>query len=225
MMLPMLWPWLSVTCMRCIWIVCWRGRSEIEEVIASLCGKLETVGSDWAVINVGGVGFLVYMPTSTLSTLGKIGEEVRLHTHLHLREDNVTLYGFDSADELSLFQALIGVSGLGPKLALAMLSAMSVEKLTMAIVTGSVDLLTVVPGIGKKMANRLVLELKEKIGAGFISTPAAQLAQENVDVMAALVSLGYSVGEANRAVATLPPSSELSLEEKIKQALGYFGGR
>ncbi len=194
-------------------------------MIASLCGTLEAIGSDWAVINVGGVGFQVYMPTSTLSTLGKIGKEVRLHTHLHLREDNVTLYGFDSADELSLFQALIGVSGLGPKLALAMLSAMSVEKLTMAIVTGSVDLLTVVPGIGKKMASRLVLELKEKIGVGFIATPAAQLAQENVDVMAALVSLGYSVGEANRAVATLPSSSELSLEEKIKQALGYFGGK
>ncbi len=193
-------------------------------MIASLHGRLESLGSDWAVINVGGIGFQVYMPTSTLSTLSTIGEEVKLYTHLHLREDNATLYGFASADELGLFQTLITVSGLGPKLALAMLSAMNVEKLTMAIASGSTDLLIVVPGIGKKVANRLILELKDKIGAGWITTPAA-LAQENTDVLAALTSLGYSVSEANRAVATLPPSSDLSLEEKLKQALGYFGGK
>jgi len=194
-------------------------------MIAGLHGKLESVGSDWAIIDVGGIGFQVYMPTSTLSSMGAIGEEVKLYTHLHLREDNAALYGFASTDELGLFQSLIGVSGLGPKLALAMLSAMSVDKLTMAIATGSTDLLTVVPGIGKKMAERLILELKEKIGAGWITTPAAQLAQENTDVLAALTSLGYSVAEANRAVATLPPSSDLSLEERVKQALQYFGGK
>jgi Holliday junction DNA helicase RuvA len=123
-------------------------------MIAGLHGKLESVSSDWAIINVNGIAFQVYMPTSTLSTLSTIGEEVKLHTHLHLREDNVTLYGFGSTDELRLFQTLIGVSGLGPKLALAMLSAMTVEQLTMAIATGSTDLLTEVPGIGKKMAER-----------------------------------------------------------------------
>jgi len=194
-------------------------------MIAGLHGKLESVGSDWAIIDVGGIGFQVYMPTSTLSTLGAIGEEVKLYTHLHLREDNATLYGFGSTDELGLFQNLINVSGLGPKLALAMLSTMSVEKLTMAIATGSTDLLTMTPGIGKKVAERLILELKEKLGAGWITTPAAQLAQENTDVLAALTSLGYSIAEANRAVATLPPSSDLSLEERIKQALQYFGGK
>ena len=191
-------------------------------MIASLHGRLESLGSDWAIINVGGIGFQVYMPTSTLSTLGTIGEEVQLYTHLHLREDNATLYGFASADELRLFQTLIAVSGLGPKLALGMLSVMSVDKLTMAIATGSVDLLTIVPGIGKKVANRLVLELKEKIGAGWVTTPGVQLAEENTDVLAALTSLGYSVSEASRAVASLPPSSDLSLEEKIKLALQYF---
>ena len=191
-------------------------------MIAGLHGKVESVGSDWAIIDVGGIGFQVYMPTSTLSTLGAIGEDVKLYTHLHLREDNATLYGFASTDELGLFQSLINVSGLGPKLALAMLSAMNVERLTMAIATGSTDLLTVIPGIGKKMAERLLLELKEKIGAGWITTPAAQLAQENTDVLAALTSLGYSVAEANRAVATLSPSSDLSLEERVKQALQYF---
>ena len=191
-------------------------------MIASLNGKVEALGSDGAVINVGGIGFRVSMSTSTLSTLGAIGEEVKLHTHFHLREDNAALYGFTTTDELGLFQNLISVSGLGPKLALAMLSAMNIERLTMAIATGSVDLLTEVPGIGKKMANRLILELKEKIGAGWITTPAVQLAEENAEVLAALTSLGYSIAEATRAVASLPSDSKLSLEDKVKQALAYF---
>ena len=193
-------------------------------MISSLHGKVESLGSDWAIINVGGIGFQVYMPTSTLSTLGAIGKEVQLYTHLHLREDNATLYGFASSEELSLFQTLIGVTGLGPKMGLAMLSGMSVEQLVTAIATGSVDLLTVIPGIGKKVASRIILELKEKIGAGWITTPATQLAQENTDVLAALTSLGYSAVEATKAVATLPATSEMGLEEKVKLALAYFGG-
>ena len=193
-------------------------------MIASLRGTVESLSSDFAIINVNGVGFKVYMPTSVLSTLGTIGEEVKLHTHLHLKEDEATLYGFGSADELTLFQTLISVSGLGPKMALATLSAMSVDQVAMAIATGSADLLIRVPGIGRKMADRIVLELKDKIGAGLIATPAAQLAQENSDVLGALTSLGYSISEASRAVATLPPSSDMPLEEKIKLALQYFGG-
>jgi Holliday junction DNA helicase RuvA len=191
-------------------------------MIAGLHGTLESLGRDWAIINVGGIGFQVYMPTSTLSSLGKIGGEVHLHTHLHLREDNVAIYGFASADELRFFQTLLGVSGLGPKLALAMLSAMSLDKLTMAIATSSVDLLRVVPGIGKKTADRIILELKDKVAVGWVTTPGVQLVEENAQVLAALTSLGYSVSEASRAVATLPPSSDLSLEEKIKLALQYF---
>lgn len=193
-------------------------------MIASLYGRLESLGSDWAIINVNGIGFQVYMPTSTLGTLGSIGQEIHLHTHLHLREDNVTLYGFASTAELGLFQLLITVSGIGPKLALAMLSALSVEQVSTTIATGSVDLLTMVPGIGKKTANRLILELKDKIGTAWITAPAAQLAQENADVFAALTSLGYSMSEASRAVAALPTSTDLSLEERVKLALQYFGG-
>jgi len=192
-------------------------------MISSLHGKVESLGSDWAVISVNGVGFQVFMPTSTLSVVGAVGKDVQLYTHLHLREDSVALYGFASAEELALFHLLISVNGLGPRLALTMLSGMSVEHIVTAIATGSVDLLTVVPGIGKKTATRIVLELKEKIGAGWISIPATQLARENTDVLAALTALGYSATEAARAVATLPPATELSLEEKIKLALQYFG--
>jgi len=191
-------------------------------MIASLCGKLESLGSNGAIINVGGIGFQVYLPTSTLSTLGAIGKEVKLHTYLHLREDNAALYGFASTEELGLFQNLLSVSGIGPKLALAMLSAMSIEKLTVAIVTGSADLLTEIPGIGKKTANRIILELKDKLAAGWVTTPGVQLAEENSQVLAALTSLGYSVAEAARAVASLPPDSKLSLEDRVKLALAYF---
>ena len=193
-------------------------------MIASLQGVLGSMGGDCAIINVGGVGFRVYMPTSVLSTLGKVGEEVQIHTHLHVKDDDISLYGFGTADELTIFETLIGVSGLGPRLALAMLLALNVEQMTMAIATGSTDLLTTVPGIGRKMASRLVLELKDKIGAGLIATPAAQIAQENTDVLAALTSLGYSVAEASHAVATLPAASDLSVEERLKLALQYLGG-
>jgi Holliday junction DNA helicase RuvA len=193
-------------------------------MIAGLQGKLRAIGSNWAIINVGGVSFQVYMPTSTLSTLGALGEEVELHTHLHLREDNATLYGFATAEELGLFRTLITVSGVGPKLALAMLSAMSAEKLAMAIATGSADLLAEIPGIGKKMASRLILELKGKLAAGWLA-PSAGLDEENTDVLTALTSLGYSVREATRAIATLPQDKKLTLEEKIRLALGYFGGK
>jgi Holliday junction DNA helicase RuvA len=191
-------------------------------VIASLKGTLQALVSDGAIIDVHGLGFRVHMPTSTMSTLGAIGDEVELHTHLHLREDNVTLYGFATPEELGLFQTLIGVSGLGPKLALSMLSAMSVEKLAMAIASGAADLLSEVPGIGKKTANRIILELKEKVAAGWLTAPPPEFAEENAEVLAALTSLGYSVREASHAVAALPPDQKLTLEEKIRLALGYF---
>lgn len=194
-------------------------------MIASLNGKLESVSGDGAVINVGGVGFQVSMPTTALSALGTPGSEVKVYTHLHVREDNLSLYGFASAEELWLFETLLGVTGLGPKLALGMLSALSAEQITTAIVTGSTDMLSMIPGIGKKVAHRIILELKEKIGAGWVVTPATQIAQENTDVLAALTTLGYSPTEAVKAVANLPADRELDLEERIKLALQYFGSK
>ncbi len=194
-------------------------------MIASLKGTLQSLAGDGAVVDVHGIGFRVYMPTPTMSTLGAIGDEVELHTHLHLREDNVTLYGFATPEELGLFQTLIGVSGLGPRLALAMLSAMSVEKLAMAIASGGADLLSEIPGIGRKTANRIILELKEKIAAGWLTAPPPEFAEENTEVLSALVSLGYSVREASHALATLPTDQALTLEEKIRLALQYFTTR
>ena len=194
-------------------------------MIASLRGRLVSLSSDGVIIDVGGIGFQVFMPTSTLSTLGRTGDEVSLHTHFHLREDNATLYGFATADELRLFQTLIGVSGLGPRLALAMLSAMSVEQLVMAIATGSTELLSRIPGIGKKMADRLIVELRGKLGADWITAPAIPISGDDTEVLAALTSLGYSVAEASKAVATLPTDQNLSIEERVTLALQYFGGK
>jgi Holliday junction DNA helicase RuvA len=192
-------------------------------MITSLQGRLASVGPDAAIIDVGGVGFQVFMPTSDLSGLGAPGHEIKVFTHLHVREDSLTLFGFAAADELWLFETLLGVSGLGPKLALAMLSSLNPEQISTAIVTGSADMLDMVPGVGRKLANRIILELKEKIGAGLVATTAAQASRENTDVLAALTSLGYSAAEAVKAVATLPADTDLDLEAKIKLALKYFG--
>lgn len=194
-------------------------------MIASLEGKLQSLTADGAIISVGGVGFFVQMPAGALNSLGAPGAEVKIFTHLHVREDNLSLFGFATAEEQWLFETLISVSGLGPRLALAMLSVMTPEQITTAIATGSTDMLTLVPGIGKKVASRIILELKEKIGAGWIATPIAGAAQENADVLAALTSLGYSAAEAVKAVANLPPDADFPLEDKIKAALQYLAGR
>ena len=192
-------------------------------MIAGLHGTLESRGANWAIIKVGGVSIQVYMPASTLSTLGAIGAEVHLHTHLHFKEDNLALYGFASQQELELFQMLIGVTGVGPKASLAMLSAMYANDLALAIATGNVDLLDQVPGIGKKMASRLVLELKGKLES--VGVAAAVLGEGNAEVIAALVSLGYSPSEAASAVAAIADSPDLAIEDRIRLALQHFAAR
>ncbi|MDO8577777.1 MAG: Holliday junction branch migration protein RuvA [Dehalococcoidales bacterium] len=191
-------------------------------MIASLRGVLESVGSDWAIIDVHGIGFQVFIPASTLSSLGTRGKEVYLNTHLHIREDNVTLYGFATAADKELFQLLMSVSGIGPKLALSILSSISTEQLSLSIGTQNADLLTIVPGIGNKIANRMILELKDKIGSVLLAGPISKGAQDNTDVISALTALGYSVVEAARAAANLPSNKKLSLEDKVKFALQNF---
>ena len=190
-------------------------------MIAGLEGTLEGHGSDFAVVNVGGVSFQVYVPNP--ASLGAIGERLHLHTYLHLKENHIALYGFASMEELGLFEILIGVTGVGPKAALTMLSAMSSEQLSLAIATGDTDLLTQVPGVGQKMARRLVLELKEKLEGWRALAPVSPGAQINADVLAALKGLGYSTSEAMSAIANIPDSADLSLEDKIRLALQQLG--
>ncbi|MDD2252448.1 MAG: Holliday junction branch migration protein RuvA [Dehalococcoidales bacterium] len=192
-------------------------------MIASIAGKLEMVGVDSAIINVGGIGFQVFIPPASLAKLGDTGTSVKLYTHFQVRDDGVSLYGFISSSELSLFKNLLSVSGLGPKLALTMISEMDIETLAAAIVSGNIDLLTAIRGIGKKTASRIVLELKDKLATGEILLPLSEITQENNDVVAALISLGYSTSEATRAVSSLPTDKNLNLEDKIKMALTRLG--
>ena len=188
-------------------------------MIVALEGILESRGIDSAVVKVGPLSLQVHIPGSTVSRLGNVGDKVHLHTHLYVREDNIAVYGFASADELALFQNLISVSGIGPKAGLAFLSTLSVEQLASAIIGGNVDLLTQVPGIGRKIAGRVVLELKGKLEKGWEGVVTPALTREDADVVAALTTLGYSLREATQAVANLPSSPELDLEEKVKLAL------
>ena len=191
-------------------------------MIASLHGKILARTNDALILNVGGVGYRVRVPTCTLASLGAVGSDAQLFTHLHVREDELSLYGFTTEDELGLFEKLLTVSGIGPKVGLSVLSNASPDTIRYAIAQGNADALTAIPGIGKKTAQRLVLELKGKIdvsGLGEIS----ELSPVDEDVMNALINLGYSAAEASRAARAVPTSAK-TVEERIRIALQYLGG-
>ncbi|HEY8489620.1 MAG TPA: Holliday junction branch migration protein RuvA [Dehalococcoidia bacterium] len=192
--------------------------------IAQVHGVLAEKREDHVIVMVGGLGLLAYVPGSTLSRLPAVGEEVQLHTYLHVREESLSLYGFLTREEQRLFEMLLGVAGVGPKAALAFLTALSPSELAGAIAAENVEVLTRVPGIGKKLAARLVLELKGKLDAyagAALPAPAAR----SDEVLAALVGLGYSSSEAAEALAQVPDASRLSTEERIRLALRYFAER
>ena len=180
-----------------------------------------------AVVDCGGVGYACRTTNNTLARLRK-GETSTLYTHLNVREDAMELYGFASENELSCFQLLISVSGVGPKAALSILSSTSPEGLATSIITGDEKALTVAPGIGKKIAQRIILELKDKLAKGQLSTPGGEsyggtgvtvIPQNKAsEAAAALAVLGYSQAEAAAALKNIDMEA-LALEEIIKQAL------
>ncbi|MDY4661341.1 Holliday junction branch migration protein RuvA [Pseudoflavonifractor capillosus] len=180
-----------------------------------------------AVVDCGGVGYACRTTNNTLARLRK-GETATLYTHLNVREDAMELYGFASENELSCFQLLISVSGVGPKAALSILSSTSPEGLATSIITGDEKALTVAPGIGKKIAQRIILELKDKLAKGQLSTPGGEsyggtgvtvIPQNKAsEAAAALAVLGYSQAEAAAALKNIDMEA-LALEEIIKQAL------
>lgn len=190
-------------------------------MISHLRGQILMRGGDFVVIEVNGVGFRVRVPTSTLEKLGTEGDRAELYTHLHVREDDLSLFGFSSDDELGLFELLLTVSGIGPKAALGVLSAAPPHMVRAAIAGGNLDVLTGIPGIGKKMAQRLVLELKGKID--MTELELAEVSPLDQEVVAALINLGYSAAEAQRAARAVPPSEKL-VEDRIRAALRYLGG-
>jgi Holliday junction DNA helicase RuvA len=189
-------------------------------MIASIQGHVAANGADHLVVVTGGIGFKIFVP---LSALGRpLGDDVLLHTILIIRENDFSLYGFPTISEREFFEQVISVSGIGPKTGLAILSTLTVEHLRSAVATGKTDMLTRVPGVGKKTAEKIIFELKDKLkgASGIIVTGGVD--NTNLDIIDALTALGYSVAEAQAAIAALPPDAPKDFEGKMRAALSYF---
>ncbi len=194
-------------------------------MIASIQGVLEARRAGYVIIRTGGFGIRVFAPTSTLSRLGDVESEVSLYTHFYVREDGMALYGFSSEEDRDAFEQLIGISGVGPKIALALLSMMDAQTFYKAIADEDQQRLALTPGVGKKLAAKLVLELKGKLpslvalgGAGATS-PIGKMQSE---VLEALMGLGFSAAEAQAALSRIPQDRPMTLEEQITFALRSF---
>lgn len=188
-------------------------------MIGYLRGTIEEKAPDHVIIDVGGVGYVVQVPLSTFYELGDRGSEIGLRIHTHVRDDAIQLYGFARHRDQLLFERLIGISGIGPKLAITILSGMEVADLLVAIAAQDVARLSTIPGVGKKTAERISLELKDKVvdlSPAATSAPAPGSTRD--DVLSALRNLGYRDRDAERALATLG-DDDLSFEESLRQAL------
>jgi Holliday junction DNA helicase RuvA len=187
-------------------------------VIAFLHGEVAEKLGGRVVLSVGGVGYDVQVPASTLAKLPAVGKEAKLHTRMVVRDDAMTLFGFSSADERELFDLLVTVTGVGPRVALSFLSVLSPNALRRAVRAGDVAMLTVVPGVGKKVAQRVVLDLKDKLGSDVVV-----LEGPLADVREALLSLGLSPQEATEAMTALNGDGERPVEELLRVALQHVG--
>jgi holliday junction DNA helicase RuvA len=188
-------------------------------MIAHVEGKVVEKLGDRVVVAVGGTGYDLLVPAQTLAKLPPVGREARLFTRLQIRDEAMVLYGFGSADERGLFDHLISVSGVGPKVALAILSVLTPDALRRAVTSGDVAALTLVPGVGKKVAGRVILDLKDRIGAGGAGATSGPLAE----VREALLALGLTAQEARDALGALVPNGDKPVEELLREALRSVG--
>ena len=191
-------------------------------MIARLRGTVESISKDSIVVGVGGVGFRVHPSVMARARLGSTGQAIELFTHLHVRENELSLYGFASEEELALFELLLSVSGVGPKAAMAVLASGPPDVLRAAIANEQADVLTRVPGVGTRTAKAIILHLKDKVGGGLAPAPVSYLTDADAELLSALTGLGYSVVEAQTALASLPRDPSLPVEERLRQALAYF---
>lgn len=198
-------------------------------MIAHLRGRLLRKGTQEAVIDVQGVGYRVSIPLSTFYRLGEPGEEASLLVHTHVREDALALYGFLTEEEQTLFERLLAVSGVGPKVALGILSGIEAPDLVEALRSGDVARLTRIPGVGKKTAERLVVELRDKMPPPAVARrgeKAASASPSRDDLLSALVHLGYSRPEAERGVdRALKDGQETRFEDLLRRSLQILSGR
>jgi Holliday junction DNA helicase RuvA len=191
-------------------------------LITSIEGNLARSGLDWADVSIGGFTLRVSVPQSVVEGLGQVGDRVRLFTSLQLKEDSLTLFGFTTEQARSDFEALIGVNGVGPRVALSVLSSLGSDGLALAVAAGDAEGFRGVHGVGVKTANRIVLELKGKLTREIAPTGGDRDDAEFVD---ALVALGYSVSEAMAALSSLPAGGPKSLEERVRLSLQRMGSR
>ena len=193
-------------------------------MIAGVRGLLASTGPDWVHVTVGGVTLQVFVPSNCIPALGPTGSMVSLHTLLRIREEQPILYGFHDEASVQLFTLLTGVSGVGPRLALALLSSMDSASLQLAVASGDAAALAAAPGVGRRIANRIILELRGKVDE-IEGSPGALSRDGNAEVLEALAALGYSGSEARAAIDGIPDSDELSVEERIRLALQQFARR
>jgi holliday junction DNA helicase RuvA len=191
-------------------------------MIAFMTGRVAGRAAGHALIEVGGIGYRLIMSTTSLAALPADGDEVTVHTYLHVREDELTLYGFENEDERELFEALIGVSGVGPKVALAVLSALRPDALRTAIARDDTALLSSVPGVGKKTAQRLLIDLKDKLGAPELGAGGGGSTHAAIEARDALLSMGFSPAEAAAALRDSPAGA--TTERLLRDALKALGG-
>jgi Holliday junction DNA helicase RuvA len=191
-------------------------------MISRLRGVVESISKDAVVVGVGGVGFLIHPSAAARARLNGVGQPAEFFTHLHVRENELSLYGFSSEEEHALFELLLSVKGVGPKAALAVLASGSPDTLRAAIANDQPDVLTRVPGVGTRTAKAIILHLKDKVGAGLAAAPVAYLTDTDAEVISALTSLGYSVVEAQSALASLSRDPSMPVDERLRQALAYF---
>jgi len=188
-------------------------------MIAAVEGTLVSRGTNTVTVKAGPLSLQINVPGSIINRLGHPGSTVMLHTHLYVREDIIALYGFASGRELALFEQLITVSGIGPKVALALLTALSADQITTGIISGNADLLSQVPGIGKKTAARIILDLKSKLEKGWEGEVIAAVTDSDSDAVAALTGLGYSIREAMQALSAIVQTEGMSVEDRVRLAL------
>ena len=191
-------------------------------MIVGVRGVLAAVGPDWVHIQVGGVSLQVFVPATAIGELGSIGDTVSLHTLLRMQNEQPVLYGFATQASLELFGMLNGVSGIGPRLSLALLSSLGVARLYEAISAEDVVALSDAPGVGRRTAGRIILELKGKLADRQLDSAPSQTTEDG-DVVAALTALGYSPSEARHAVSNLDRDPNLSVDDRIRLALQQFG--
>ena len=191
-------------------------------MIAGVRGTLEQIGDEWVHINLSGLIFQVLVPGALIDKLGPVGEGIHLFTHLRIRDEQPVLYGFNTQTELELFQMLLSVSGVGPRIALGLISSLGVSGVNQAIESGDVNSLRSVNGVGSRTAGRLILELKGKF-ENILSEANGDSINLNSEVVNALIALGYSANEARQAVHASDSLTSITVEEGIRNALMSLG--